>query len=117
MMKTTMVALFLSLLAGPAFAHAFLQHADPGAGAQLGAAPKILTLNFSEKLEPTFSGVSVTDEKGQDMQASPAKISGSNMTVALKPLSPGSYHVMWHAVSVDTHRTEGSYRFSVGPSE
>ena len=29
------------------------------------------------------------------------------------PLTPGSYTVKWHVVSVDGHKTEGSYRFSV----
>jgi methionine-rich copper-binding protein CopC len=33
----------------------------------------------------------------------------------LKPLKPGRYGVSWHAVSVDTHRTEGKYNFVVAP--
>jgi methionine-rich copper-binding protein CopC len=33
----------------------------------------------------------------------------------LKPLKPGRYRVTWHAVSVDTHRTEGKYNFLVVP--
>jgi methionine-rich copper-binding protein CopC len=28
-------------------------------------------------------------------------------------LKPGSYTVTWHVLSVDTHRTEGSYSFTV----
>jgi methionine-rich copper-binding protein CopC len=114
-MKTLILAFCFSCAAGPVLAHAFLQHADPGAGAQLNAAPKTLTLVFSEKLEPVFSGVSVTDGAGHDMEASQAKISDASMMVALKPLAPGSYRVSWHVVSLDTHRTEGSYKFKVGP--
>jgi len=30
-----------------------------------------------------------------------------------RPLSPGRYSVRWHAVSVDTHRTEGAFQFTV----
>jgi methionine-rich copper-binding protein CopC len=37
------------------------------------------------------------------------------ITVALPPLKPGLYHVTWHAVSVDSHRTEGGYTFTVTP--
>ena len=109
------LALCLCLAASPAFAHAFLQHADPGAGAVLKTAPKQLTLMFSEKLEPVFSGVSVTDGQGHDVEAGAAIISGASMTVMVKPLAAGGYRVSWHAVSVDSHRTEGNYGFKVGP--
>jgi hypothetical protein len=37
------------------------------------------------------------------------------MSVALKPLKPGIYHVRWHALSIDTHRTEGAFAFTVAP--
>ncbi len=32
-----------------------------------------------------------------------------------KPLSPGVYTVHWHAVSVDTHHTQGDFQFTVKP--
>jgi len=32
----------------------------------------------------------------------------------LRSLENGVYRVMWRAVSVDTHRTEGSFTFRVG---
>jgi methionine-rich copper-binding protein CopC len=38
------------------------------------------------------------------------------MRIGLKPLAPGSYRVRWHALSVDTHNTEGSFSFTVGGS-
>jgi len=31
------------------------------------------------------------------------------------PLKPGTYLVSWHVVSVDTHRTSGTYKFTVTP--
>ncbi|MNN97753.1 Copper resistance protein C precursor [compost metagenome] len=30
------------------------------------------------------------------------------------PLTAGAYKVEWHAVSVDTHKSEGAYAFKVG---
>jgi len=30
------------------------------------------------------------------------------------PLTAGAYKVEWHAVSVDTHKSEGAYSFKVG---
>ena len=36
------------------------------------------------------------------------------MSVALKAIKPGAYHVHWQALSVDTHKTEGNFTFTVG---
>ena len=35
-------------------------------------------------------------------------------TYAVGSLAPGSYKVHWHALSVDTHTTEGAFTFHVG---
>jgi methionine-rich copper-binding protein CopC len=112
--------LFLAFLAvgccaTPGVAHAFLQHADPGAGTTLRAPPTRVALTFSEKLEPVFSGVSVTDGSGRSVEAGAAMIGGNSIVVPLRRVVPGSYRVSWHAVSVDTHRTEGAYSFTVKP--
>ena len=49
--------------------------------------------------------------------ASPEAGSTADVTdssgMRLKTLSAGSYRVHWRAVSVDTHRSEGSFTFSV----
>ncbi|MDE1974119.1 MAG: copper resistance protein CopC, partial [Hyphomicrobiales bacterium] len=45
-----------------------------------------------------------------------AQISGTTMRIGLKALKPGSYRVRWRALSVDTHKTEGSFTFTVGGS-
>jgi hypothetical protein len=100
-------------LAAPALSHAFLRHAEPGAGATLAAPPKIIALTFTEKLEPVFSGVAVIDSSGHGVEAGAVQIGGNVIIVPLRPLAPGTYRVAWHAVSVDTHRTEGAYSFKV----
>ncbi len=105
----------LILLPQAAFAHAMLERADPGAGAVLRVAPQQLRLEFSEALEPAFSGVTVTDDRGGMVSEGTPAISNAAMSVGLRPLVPGVYRVLWHAVSVDMHRTEGSYTFSIAP--
>jgi methionine-rich copper-binding protein CopC len=110
----SLIAIAAMLLATPASAHAFLQHASPKAGETL-KAPKEVSLQFTEELEPGFSGVEVTDASGNDVRAARVLTSGNSMLVSLKPLWPGSYRVSWHAVSVDTHRTAGAFRFTVKP--
>ena len=114
-MRFVSAVILWSMIATAASAHAFLQHAEPGAGASLKSAPKELVLKFSEMLEPSFSGVEVTDSKGGSVETASVAVSGTSMRAALKPLSPGQYQVKWHAVSLDSHRTEGQFTFTVQP--
>ena len=113
--RILLATLLSTVLAVPAFAHAHLKTSDPAQGATVTAAPKQLALTFTEKLEPNFSGVAVTDAQGHDMEAGKPAISDVSMTVTLKPLSAGVYHVSWHAVALDTPRTEGTYDFTIKP--
>ncbi len=115
MRRILLTALLLTGASSPAGAHAMLEHASPGAGAVLRVTPKSVVLDLSEALEPAFSSVSVSDAAGRDVSAARMVVSGDTMSIALKPLVPGAYRVTWHAVSVDTHRTQGSYTFVVKP--
>ncbi len=99
----------------PAMAHAFLQTASPAAGDNLKPSPARIELHFSEALEPAFSAIAVSDSDGRDMAAGPTAAHDTEMDLPLKKLAPGRYRVSWHAVSVDTHRTEGKYSFLVLP--
>lgn len=114
-MKTCTLALAVAMLATPASAHAFLDHASPAAGENFRSPPARVELHFTEALEPAFSGVTVTDDGGRDMAAGDVAVGGAEMDLPLKPLAPGRYRVSWHAVSVDTHRTEGKYNFLILP--
>lgn len=102
------------LAVNPAFAHAMLEHASPGAGAIISVPPKTLVLDYSEPLQPGFSSVEIRDDSGRNV-AGPVTIENAEITVALKPLPPGHYHVVWRAVSVDAHHTHGAYTFTVTP--
>jgi methionine-rich copper-binding protein CopC len=114
-LRRILFALALAGLASPAAAHAFLESASPAAGENLHGSPAKIALHFSEALEPAFSTIAVTNAAGADMAAGPIAAHGTEMELPLKPLSPGRYRVSWHAVSVDTHRTEGKYNFLVLP--
>jgi len=109
-------ALLMSVLAGtPALAHATLESEAPSAGAVLGAGPSSVFLSFSEELLPAMSGVAVTDASGHSFAAHPVHVDGRVMMLALPRLASGKYHVAWHAVSLDTHRSEGGYDFTIKP--
>ncbi|QUD90535.1 copper homeostasis periplasmic binding protein CopC [Phenylobacterium montanum] len=110
------LALTLAGTATQALAHAHLVAADPAANA-VAPAPKQLTLKFSERLEPKFSGLAVTMPQMSGMAAA-AKVEVSPDGKSLiatpsAPLSAGVYKVSWHAVTADTHRTEGAFTFTV----
>jgi len=99
-------------------AHAFLDTADPGVGATVKPAPAAVSLSFTEGLEPSFSGITVEDQSGVRVDLGDAhSVAGdpARLAVGLEPLPPGSYKVLWRAVSLDTHKTSGSYRFTVAP--
>jgi copper resistance protein C len=98
-------------------AHAFLDHASPAVGSSVLTAPAIVTLWFTQDLEPAFSDVTVTNEAGQRVDLGNAHIpqgSPAELQIGLKQLPPGTYTVSWHVVSVDTHPTEGTFTFDVG---
>ena len=108
------VAAFLLIGTVAATAHAYLDRAEPRVGNTVRTAPRELTLWFTQNLEPTFSSVAVTDESGQRVDAGKPSVSGSVMRVPLRATRPGTYRVMWHVLSVDTHTTEGNFSFRVG---
>lgn len=99
-----------------AAAHAHLASANPKPGSTVVPAPKRVVLSFTEKLESKFSSVEVRDAKGAPVQAGKAQpgTDRTQLQVRLKPLSAGTYTVNWRVLSVDTHRTKGSFKFSVG---
>jgi methionine-rich copper-binding protein CopC len=106
--------LLLMLAAGQASAHAMLDHAEPRVGNNIATAPHEVTLWFTQKLEPAFSTVTVTDAAGKRVDDGKTRVSGSQMSVSLRPGGTGTYHVKWRALSVDSHATDGSFTFQVG---
>jgi copper resistance protein C len=107
-------ALLAVLGHGVAHAHAMLDHASPAVGSTVASAPREVSLTFSQNVEAGFSSVQVTDANGARVDQGKAQISGNTMRVGLKSLQQGTYRVRWQVLSVDTHKTEGSFTFSVG---
>jgi copper resistance protein C len=99
-------------------AHALLRKASPAVGSTLKTAPVELSIVFSEAVEPAFSSIVVRDGGGTEMQTGVAHAAAGNvklLAVGLKPLPAGTFAVVWHVTSVDTHKTEGKYSFTVAP--
>ena len=110
----------LSLLCGggTAWAHAHLVTATPAPGSTVPAPPTALSIDFTEGVEPQFCTIAVQDAADHSVTTgAPATAPGNNkrLSIGLAPLTPGVYQVVWHATAVDTHKTEGTFQFTVKP--
>ena len=114
---STALATIAVLAAGAAVAHPDIVGANPAPNAVVAAGQTELRLSFTEPLFVNFSGVKIVDAKGKAVGVGKPKLAPGDakvLVVPLKaPLAAGTYTVRWHAVSADTHRITGSYRFTV----
>lgn len=112
------LALLIALVAGVALAHSFLERAEPRPGSTVKVAPTEVRLRFTERLEPAFSTVQVTDEKGRRVDRGEAHTdpgSPRQLRVPLEPIGAGRYTVHWRVLSVDSHVVESDFSFRVAP--
>lgn len=97
-------------------AHAHLKSATPAADATVNSPPAELSLVFSEGVEQSFSKVELSKDGEAVLVKSIATQGTDKKTLIVTPaapLVPGTYTVKWHALSVDTHNSEGTYSFKV----
>ena len=103
----------------PARAHAFIDHTDPVVGSAVQQAPAEVRLWYTQGLEPAFSRVQVFDAAGKEVDKRDLHLDPQNnhlLIVSLPAgLGAGTYKVVWRVVSVDTHTTEGAFKFQVQP--
>ena len=103
------------LAATPVFAHATLVQSNPAANGTV-AAPKTITLTFSEKIVSGFSGVALSMGDGMGLTAK-TSVSDDGKTLTVRPTGPfmaGKWTLSWHAASADDgHKSEGSYSFTI----
>ena len=110
------IAAFALAASPAAWAHAFLDHAEPRVGGATAQAPQRVTLWFTEPLEAAFSWIKVYDANGKQVDRGDKAFERGDksvMHVSVPALPPGKYRVAWRALSVDTHVTEGDFTFEV----
>lgn len=113
---TTVTLLGSLFAASSVFAHAHLKSQSPAADSTV-SAPAELRLVFSEGVEATFTKVTLSKDGNNVPVKSLATEGSDKKTLVVTPQAPltaGAYKVEWHAVSVDTHKSEGAYSFKVG---
>ena len=111
------VVITLLVIATGAHAHAFLDRASPAVGSTLETPPAAITLEFTEDIEISFSTIEVVDaDSGHSVAGgAPEHPRPRSLMMALPPLGAGTYEVRWSAMSIDTHRTEGRFKFHIAP--
>lgn len=99
------------------WAHAFIDHTDPSVGGAVKPSPAEVRLWYTQGLELAFSRVQVFDAAGKEVDKKDVHLDAKNnhlLVVSLPALGAGEYKVTWRVVSVDTHPTEGAFKFRVG---
>ncbi|MGZ4719761.1 copper resistance CopC family protein, partial [Oryzihumus sp.] len=121
----------LVLPSGAAQAHAFLTSSNPGDGQVLPAAPRQLSLEFSEHVELASTRIElsrgseapvaltglrlVTSGEGDSAAGAEDTEEPVQVAAALPPLERGTYRISWETLSSDDlHRTSGLIVFGVG---
>ncbi|MGC5032859.1 copper resistance CopC family protein [Micromonospora sp. DT229] len=100
--------------ATPAHAHNVLRKATPAQDAELTKAPKKITLDFLQKLNPAFTTITLSDADKQPVATSEPEVEGTKGTVTIDSTLPnGVYTVAYRVVSSDGHPVQGSYKFTV----
>lgn len=113
----SVTALASIALAGQAFAHAHLKSSEPADKAAV-ASPAELDLTFTEELNMTFSGITVTGPDKKEIKLGEGMLMEGNkalMVPVSDKLAPGSYTVEWHVLSTDGHKSNGTFSFTVTP--
>jgi methionine-rich copper-binding protein CopC len=114
-MRKAILAVTLAMLAlSPAFGHAHLSKSAPAAGATV-SAPSELMLIFTEPLEAAFSTLELRDATGKAVETAKPQIKDNVMRLRVNALPAGRYTVKWHVLSVDTHKSDGTFNFTVKP--
>lgn len=112
-----LLAAALVLAPLPAAAHAFLVKSSPARRATLSHPPSRVDLTFNERLEPSYSSVSVWSDKGTPVDLRDAAVAAGDprrLGVSLPTLPPGTYTVRFRVLSVDGHVVESSFPFTIG---
>jgi copper transport protein len=107
--------LLLSVLAGPASAHAILLRTEPAPQTTAARAPDKVRLFYSEPVEVSFGAVRVFDVNAHRVDAGGIQRAQGNreVVVPVRHLADGTYTVTWRVVSADGHPVHGGFGFYV----
>ena len=94
-------------------AHAFLERSTPLQNEELKQSPTEIRLQFSEKIDPKLSQITLLDGTGNPIEGQLSSDGEKTLVYKIPELKSGVYKVEWKVLSADTHVVDGSFRFSV----
>lgn len=96
-------------------AHSFPESERPSAGELLNGPPPQVIINYDAPIERLFAKLEVLGADGKNEAAGSPEVGSDGLTLSVKlsALKPGDYTVKWSVVCIDSHRTQGSYIFTV----
>ena len=113
-LSSALLALSLPGSGSHAWAHAYPAVSTPNNGATVKESPHEVRIQFTEGVEIAFSQITVKAANGEVVsQGKLRQLASDILAIDLKPLSTGNYRVEWQVLSVDTHVTDGTLRFTV----
>ncbi|MEX2533553.1 MAG: copper resistance protein CopC [Nitriliruptoraceae bacterium] len=106
--------LLVILAATPVFAHAALLTSTLGDGDRFVAAPREVTLTFSETVTLPRDAVKLYDQTASVRTGVAVAVAGSDVVVTLPALDDGTYVLTVRVLSKDGHVVHQPFRFVVG---
>lgn len=112
---SAMLFLIGACLPGFVSAHAYIYQSEPLANAELERPPARIKLVFTEKINVKVSQITVENTAdGSEVKGKLSHDGDLTLLYDLPALDDGVYKVVWQVLSLDTHVTDGSFKFAVG---
>jgi methionine-rich copper-binding protein CopC len=106
-------ALIMVLLTSLAWGHATARNSTPKNGATLNESPTQIAIQFGNAAKLVSLVVVADDGERLDVDVSNATSVDGKVSVAVDPLAPNKYKVIWRAMGIDGHITAGDFSFEV----
>lgn len=114
----SVLALLSAALTAPAFAHAAYESSDPDNGSTVSQPPSRVIADFTERLNPDASSLSVFDPCGTQVDGRDSLIATDRITISMSADKQGTYVVRFDVLSaVDGHTTSGQFSFTSSGGE
>jgi copper transport protein len=100
--------------AGSVEAHAFVSRSEPRTGATIVESPPRVRIWFDGPIERLFATIYVENRDKRRVDSGDGRVNPRDnhlLEVALPPLPPGRYRVVWSVVARDGHPREGDFSF------
>lgn len=110
----------LTLAPDIGWSHAYLVKSVPARRAALSHSPARVQLWFNERLEASFSYLSVWNHEGVQVDLGDVEVGPKDprrLSVGVPALSPGAYTVKYRVLSVDGHVVEDQFPFTLRQSQ